>query len=154
MKENAHLSTAELKFKAEADYDDGKGIPGITQTKFTVLCEATVKAGFDVNDVQIEADDKHKIVYITVPLAKINPDDIYINHQSLKFFDKKFVLFPVDVHEHTANALALSENIANNYAQEMGIIEMANKQGAVIIKGILSGVIPPGYTIEVKNEIN
>ena len=151
LKENAHLSTAELKFKAEADYSDVNGIPGITQTKFTVLCEATVKAGFDVNDVLIEANDENKIVYITVPLAEIKPDDIYINHQSLKFFDKKFVLFPVDVQEHTAKALALAENIANNYAQEMGIIEMANKQGAVIIKGILSSVIPDGYKIEVKN---
>lgn len=148
LQENAQLSTAKLKFKAEAEYS-GKGIPGITQNDFTVLCEATVKAGFDMNNVKIEPNEEKKVIYITVPLAEIKPEDVYINHQNLKFYDKKFVLFPVDVQEDTAKALALAENIAKNYAQEMGIIEMANKQGAEIIKGILSNVIPDGYKIEV-----
>ena len=148
LQENAQLSTAKLKFKAEVEYS-GKGIPGITQNDFTVICESTVKAGFDMNDVKIEANDEKKIVYINVPLAEIKPEDVYINHKNLKFYDKKFVLFPVDVQEDTTKALALAENIAKNYAQEMGIIEMANKQGAEIIKGILSNVIPDGYKIEV-----
>ena len=148
LQENAELSTAKLKFKAEVDYD-GKGVPGINQNKFTVLCEATVKAGFDMKDVKITPDDEKKIVYIKVPLAEIKPEDVYINHKKLKFYDKKFVLFPVDVQESTAEALALGENIAKKYAHETGIIELANKQGAVIIKGILSNAIPDGYKIEV-----
>jgi len=148
LQENAQLSTAKLKFKAEAKYDDG-GIPGITENEFTVLCEAVVKAGFDMNDVKIKVDDKKKIIYITVPPAEIKPEDVYINHKNLKFYDKKFVLFPVDVQEKTAQALALAENVATKYAYETGIIEMANKQGAEIIKGILSNAIPDGYKIEV-----
>ena len=151
LQENAQLSTAKLKFKAEAEYD-GEGIPGITQNQFTVLCEATVKAGIDMNDVKIEVNDDEKIVKINVPIVEIKPEDVYINHESLKFYDKKFVLFPVDVQEDTAKALALAENIAKNYAHNMGIIEMANKQGGEIIKGILSNAIPRGYKIEVIKE--
>lgn len=150
LKENSQLSTAKLKFKGEAEYS-GKGIPGITKNEFVVLFEATVKAGIDINNVKIEGDKDNKIIYITVPDAKIEPDDVYINHNTLRFFDKKFVLFPVDVSEATAEALALSEKVANEYAQEMGIIEMADKQSAQIIKGILVNVIPDGYKIKIKN---
>lgn len=148
LEENAELSTAKLKFKAEAEYK-GEGIPGINKNDFTVICEATVKAGFDMNDVKIKVDNDEKIIYLTIPLAEIKPEDVYINHKTLKFYDKKFVLFPVDVQEDTAKALALAENIAKNYAHEMGIIEMANKQGAQIIKGILFNVVPDGYTVEI-----
>ena len=148
LKENAQLSTAKLKFKAEAEYS-GKGIPGINQTEFTVLCEAVVKAGFDMNNVIVEVNDEEKRVYITIPPAEIKAEDVYINHQNLKFYDKKFVLFPVNVQEHTAKALNLAENVAKNYAHETGILEMADKQGAEIIKGILSDAIPNGYKIEI-----
>ena len=79
----------------------------------------------------------------------LKPEDVYIDHKTLKFYDKKFVLFPVKVHENTAKALALTEKVAAEYAQKTGIIEMANKQGAAIIKGILSNVLPDGYKIEV-----
>ena len=148
--ENAHLSTAELKLKAEEDYNVGKGIPGITKNQFTVLCEATIKAGFDMGNVKIEADEEEKIVYITVPSAEIKKEDVYIDHSTLKFYDKRFALFPVDMQEDTANALALAEKTAKKFAYETGIIEMANKQGTEIIKGILANVVPKGYTMEAK----
>ncbi len=144
LEENAQLVTAQLKFKANADYKD-TGIPGINKNDFTVLCDATVKAGIDMTKVNVSVDNDNKIVDIKIPSAEINADDIHIDHNTLKFYDKKFVLFPVDVQEDTAKALALADNIAKNYAYETGIIEMANKQSEAIIKGILSNVVPRGY---------
>ena len=148
---NAQLSAAKLKIIATAEYS-GEGIPGITKSQFTVVCEATIKAGFDMGRVKVKVDDKNKKVYITMPAAEIKPEDVYIDHEQLRFYDKKFVLFPVEVHENTAKALALTERVAKEYAQESGLLEMADKQGAEIVKGILSDVIPDEYKVEIIKE--
>lgn len=147
VKKSSELTTAKLKYKGMTRYTD-EGINIINKADFIMVYDATIRAGIDLDQVNITADDKNKIVYIDVPKAKII--DVNIDTSSIEYFDQGFALFNTDEKEDNNKAIAMAREAAMKDASEMGILELADGQSETLIKGILSDALPDGYVINAK----
>ena len=131
-----------------SEYKD-TGISFINRADFIMVYQANARAGIDVKEVQIETDDISKIIWITIPNAKIL--DVKVATDSIKYFDEKFALLNVDYKEDANKATALAEQEAIKELESMGILEMANNQAGALIKGLIQDVIPKNYEIKIKS---
>ena len=145
---SSELTTAKLNYTGMTKYTD-EGIDIINKADFTMVYKATVRAGINVDEVEITSDDENKIIYVSIPKATVQ--EIKIDNSSIEYFDQKFALFNTDEKVDNNKAIALAEEAAEKEAANMGVLELANEQSATLIKGILANAIPDGYIIEVKN---
>lgn len=141
----SELTTAKLEYSGYKLYSD-EGIPFLTKANFLMVYDATVRAGIDVNDAEIEVDNDKNIIWLTIPKAEIQ--DIKVDLNSIKFYDEKFSLFNFNEKEDGVKAQALAEIEAKEKASKMGILELADKQSEAIIKGILEDAVPKNYTFK------
>lgn len=144
---SSELTTAKLKITGLSEYHD-EGVYVFNRSDFTMCFTATVRAGINLENVKIESDPIQKKIFITIPDAEIF--EVKVDPNNLKFYGTGFSLFNVNEKEDLAKALALAEEDAKKEASNTGILELANQQSEVLIKGILANAIPDGYTIEVK----
>lgn len=144
---SSELTTAKLKITGLSEYHD-EGVYVFNRSDFTMCFTATVRAGINLENVKIESDSIQKKIFITIPDAEIF--EVKVDPNNLKFYGTGFSLFNVNEKEDLAKALALAEEDAKKEASNTGILELANQQSEVLIKGILANAIPDGYTIEVK----
>ncbi|MGN1467609.1 MAG: DUF4230 domain-containing protein [Ruminococcus sp.] len=144
---SSELTTAKLNYTGMTKYTD-EGIDVINKADFTMVYKATVRAGINVDDVEVTSDDEKKIIYVSIPKATIQ--DVKVDTNSIQYFDQHFALFNVDEKEDGNKAISLAEESAKEEAANMGVLELANEQSATLIKGILADAIPDGYKIEVK----
>ena len=144
---SSELTTAKLKITGLSEYHD-EGVYVFNRSDFTMCFTATVRAGINLENVKIESDSIQKKILITIPDAEIF--EVKVDPNNLKFYGTGFSLFNVNEKEDLAKALALAEEDAKKEASNTGILELANQQSEVLIKGILANAIPDGYTIEVK----
>lgn len=147
LSKSSELTAAKLKITAMSDFKD-TGIVFLNRADFIMVYTATVRAGINIDDVKIEADNIVKKIYITIPEAQIL--EAKVDPTSIKYFDEKLALFNVDAKEDSNRAVSLAEEAAKKEAANTGILELANQQSATLIKGILANAIPNGYEIEVK----
>lgn len=143
----SELTTAKLHFTGMSEFKDS-GITFISKSNFIMVYEATARAGIDVKDIKVEADDINRIVWLTLPKAKIL--DVKVDMKKIKYFDEMFSLFNVDAKEDANAANALAEEEAKKELAGMGILEMANDQAEALIKGLIQDVVPKDYKIKVK----
>lgn len=144
---SSELTTAKLKITGLSEYHD-EGVYVFNRSDFTMCFTATIRAGINLENVKIESDPIQKKILITIPDAEIF--EVKVDPNNLKFYGTGFSLFNVNEKEDLAKALALAEEDAKKEASNTGILELANQQSEVLIKGILANAIPDGYTIEVK----
>lgn len=144
---SSELTTAKLNYTGISEFKD-TGIAVINKADFIMVYHATVRAGINVEDVKITADDINKIIYVDVPKAEVQ--EVKVDTSSIKYFDQKFALFNTDEKEDSNKAISLAEEEAKKEAAKMGILKMADEQSATLIKGILANAIPDGYRIEIK----
>lgn len=149
LSKSSELTTAKLKITAMSEFKD-KGIAILNRSDFVMVYTATVRAGINMEDVRIEANDVAKKINIYIPKAQIQEAKVDTNPENLKFFDTKFALFNVNEKEDLAKAISLAEEEAKKEAEKTGILELADQQSATLIKGILAEAIPEGYEIEIK----
>lgn len=147
LEKSSELTTAKLNFTGMSEFKDS-GITFISKSNFIMVYEATARAGIDVKDIKVEADDINHIVWLTLPKAKIL--DVKVDMNKIKYFDEKFSLFNVDAKEDANKANALAEEEAKKELAGMGILEMANEQAEALIKGLIQDVVPKNYEIKVK----
>lgn len=147
LEKSSELTTAKLNFTGMSEFKDS-GIAFISKSDFIMVYEATARAGVDVKDIKVEADDINHIVWLTLPKAKIL--DVKVDMNKIKYFDEKFSLFNVDAKEDANKANALAEEEAKKELAGMGILEMANEQAEALIKGLIQDVVPKNYEIKVK----
>ena len=148
---SSELTTAKLNYTGMTKYTD-EGISIINKADFTMVYKATVRAGINVDEVEITSDDDKKIIYVSIPKASVQ--EVKIDTSSIQFFDQGFALFNTDEKEDNNKAISLAEDAAKKEAASMGVLELADEQSATLIKGILANAIPDGYIIEVKNTDN
>jgi hypothetical protein len=98
---------------------------------------AQIKAGIDVNDVEIEVEDDE--VNVTVPEADIQ--SVYVDPNSIVFYDRKMSLFNWNTNEDTIDAVKEAENDALAMINKMALKAEADKQIEEIYTAILSEVI-------------
>lgn len=147
LEKSSELTTAKLNYTGMSEFKD-KGIAFISKSDFIMVYEATARAGIDVKEIKVKADDKNHIIWLTIPEAKIL--DVKVDMNKIKYFDEKFSLFNVDAKEDANKANALAEEEAKKELASMGILEMANEQAEALIKGLIQDVVPKNYEIKIK----
>lgn len=147
LSKSSELTTAKLNYTGMTKYED-TGVSIINKADFIMVYKATVRAGINVDEVKITADDANKIIYVSIPSAVIQ--EVKVDTSSIEYFDEKFAIFNTDEKEDSNTAIALAESSAMEEAANMGILEWANEQSATLVSGILANAIPDGYEIKVK----
>lgn len=145
--EASDLTTAKLQITNMTEYKD-EGIKILNRSDFTMVYDATVWAGIDMEKVEIIPNDLTKVIQVNIPKATIQ--DAKVDSSTIKYFDEKFALFNVDEKEDANKAVVLAENSVKEEAIKTGILELADKQSATLIEGLLSKAIPEGYTLKAK----
>lgn len=145
--ESSDLTTAKLKITNMSEYKD-TGIKILNKSDFIMVYEATVWAGINVKEVKIVSNDLTKTIHINIPKAIIQ--EAKVDPKTIKYFDEKFSLFNVNEKEDANEAISLAEERVKKEAIETGILELADKQSATLIEGLLSKAIPPEYTLVTK----
>lgn len=143
--EASELTTAKLKITNMTEYQD-EGIKILNRSDFIMIYDATVWAGIDVKKVEIVPNDLTKVIHINIPKATIQ--NVKVDSSTIKYFDEGFALFNVNEKEDVNNAVVLAEKAIKEEAISTGILELADKQSATLIEGILSNAIPDGYKIK------
>ncbi len=144
LSESSELTTAKLTITGFSDYKD-TGVVLLNRSDFSMVYEATVRAGIDLKDVEVRVDNKNETVKVKIPSAKIH--DVKVDPKNIKYFNEKFSLFNVDEKEDANKAQELAETHAKEYAATTGILEFADEQAKSVIKGIFAGEIS-GYEIK------
>lgn len=148
---SSELTTAKLNGTGFSVYKD-TGLPIINRADFLMIYEYTVRAGIDIKDVKTEVDNNNRIVYLTIPTAKIL--DVSVDPSSIKYYDEHFALFNVDEREDANKAQTEATSHAKEEALKTGILTMANTQSETLIKGLLIDIIPNNYEIRITKKSN
>ena len=147
LEESSELTTTKLNYTGMSEFED-TGISFINRSDFIMVYEATARIGIDVKEISIKCDDFNKVVWLTMPKAKIL--DVKVDLSKIKYFDEKFALFNVDYKQDANKAALLAEQSAMNELENMGILDMANTQSVELIKNLIRDLIPNNYEIKVK----
>ena len=97
---SSELTSAKLIYTGLKHYSDGK-IPFLTQEAFSMTYSATIRAGIDLDQLDVDVTDSR--VVITVPEVEIQ--EINVDEDSIQFYDKKFALFKGDSKEDVITAI-------------------------------------------------
>lgn len=153
LKEASELTTAKLKINGLVDFKD-TGLMILNKSDFTMKYTADISAGIDMSKVKIQENDidhKNKKITVRIPKATVFKPNVYHGDEYIKFYDEKLALFNVNEKTDLSRALALAEKDAENEATKNGLLELADKQSATLVKGILSDAVSSiGYTVEIK----
>ncbi len=139
LEKSAELTTAKLHFTFKSEFKD-TGIPVLTKGDFIMIYDVLVRAGVDLNEVEIPEDQVNvddKIIHIYIPKARIL-DEPWVNPDTIEYFDERFTLFNPDLKEDANKAQQMAQEDAKKKALETGILEMADEQSEALIKGIFS----------------
>ena len=133
-----------MKYTGLIDYDDN-GVTFINKGAFTMVYNATVRAGIDMKEVKTNVNESKKEITITIPKAKIL--EVKIDTNSIWYYDESFSLFKSDEKESANKAQTFAEKDAKKESTKSGILEMADQQSETLIKGILQGCVN-GYKLK------
>ncbi len=145
----SELTSGKIKMQGYIHFDN-KGIPVLTKGTFILEYEAEVRAGIDISKVTIDSvDNENKVIKVTVSKAEIL--DVNVDQDSLQTNNTSFTLFNLNEKQDLINAQQAAKEKALEYAEQSGLLELADQQSATLIKGILSSGFPD-YTIDVANK--
>jgi len=147
LENSSELTTVKLNYTGMTEYKDS-GIKIINRSDFVMVYDATARVGIDVKEIKVEVDNIKNIVWLTIPKARIL--DVKVDAGNIKYFDEKFALFNVDSKEDANKAIYLAEQGAILELIDMGVLDMANNQAEILLRGLLQDVIPKNYEIKVR----
>jgi len=147
LENSSELTTVKLNYTGMTEYKDS-GIKIINRSDFVMVYDATARVGIDVKEIRVDVDNIKNIVWLTIPKARIL--DVKVDSGNIKYFDEKFALFNVDSKEDANKAIYLAEQGATIELAGMGILEMADNQAEILLKGLLQDVVPKNYEIKVR----
>ena len=141
----SELTTTKLTYDGFTKYTD-TGVKVINRSDFLMVYTATARAGIDVKEIIIESNKISKTIKVTLPKAKIL--EVKVDPSTIKYYDTKLALFNFDSREDANDAQALAEQEAKKELEKMGILESANEQAEVLIRGLLQESIPSDYELK------
>ncbi len=147
LEKSSELTSAKLKITGIEEYKDA-GAMIINRSDFVMVYTATIRAGVELKEVNIESNDITKEIIITMPNAKVF--DSHVNQEDIKYYDEKFALFNVDSKEDANKACALAEQDAIKEAEKTGILEFAETEAEYVVKNLLTPAIPKDYKLTIK----
>lgn len=139
------LVTQKLTQEGFSEYTD-EGIPVLTKGDFTITYKAEVTAGIDVKKIEvIKTDQDNRKITLRLPEAEIF--SVKVDPNSVEYHDQKIALFNTDSKQDSDRAEALAEEDARKEAMNSGLLENANAQAQILVKGILQDSLN-GYSIK------
>ena len=127
------LATAKLEYRGLVTYEEGE-IDWLTKTGFTMVYDATVRAGVDLSEAEVKVEGSE--ITISLPAATIQT--VEVDADSLEFYDEKYALFNWQDRDDTATALELAEEDALEVAEEDGLVEAAEEQAVETIETLFA----------------
>lgn len=150
LQKDSELTTARLTYQGFTHFEDGGGIsiPLLNRKNFYMLYQATARAGIDIQDVQIDNVPEEQKIIIRIPKAKIL--DVNVDPATIEYIAEDFALFNTDDKQDANRAQVLACEKAREELSGMGILESADQQSEALMKGLVMGLLPEGYGIEVR----
>lgn len=142
----SELTSAKFNYTGMTRYED-EGVPVINKASFIMVYKATARAGIDMDKVGVQVDDAAKTVTLSIPKAEVL--DVNVDSSSIEYFDEGFAIANLDQKEDSNRAIALAKKDAMTEARTSGVLEMADTQSELLIKGILQPAVPDDYTFKV-----
>lgn len=120
-----------------------------TDNFFILAYEGTIKAGVNMDEVQISLEDK--TVHVAVPQAAILSDAI--DTSSMRVLHEQTGMFS-EIHvDDVAQYLDKSRQEAEAAAISGTVLQEAQENAEVSIRAILEAALPEGHTIEFENAV-
>ena len=147
----AELATVEYLFTDAAQFSDSKEIKGwsipLTEKSFLMKWNGVIKAGINVDDIDVDVDNENMIITLTMPEAVILSYDV--DESSVEVLDEKDNIFNNITVEDKVGFDEATENAMKERAIENGLLDQALEQAKTTIKGLLTAnsVIAENYEI-------
>ena len=139
------LTTSQLQYRGMIRYEEGT-ITFINKKSYTMLYDASVKAGIDMEQAKIQVTGKK----VKVTLSKAKIQEIVINPDTLEFYDEKNSLFNWDDKQDTVKALQLAKEDATARIDETELLKQAEQQAELLIKNLVYPMTVNGnYEVEI-----
>ena len=152
------LATVEYAFTDATSFKDSKeiqkwnwSIPG-TEKSFLAKWNGTIKAGIQIDKIQVDVDEATSTVLITLPKAEILSYEV--DNASMEILDEKSNIFnPISVNDKVQVDAKVEEEMKQR-AIDNGLLDMAQKNAESIIASLLcvNPDITGSYTIEFVKE--
>lgn len=131
----SNLTTAELTYNGLIHFSKGD-IPLINQNSFSMIYEATAKAGIDISQADITVTDTD--IIILLPECEVT--EINVNSDSLEFYDEHTSIFNRSEKTDVVTALQYAEDDVKEKADLQGLTNRAQAQTELIIKGLIEPI--------------
>lgn len=132
----SELATAEMTYACKSDIEEGS-VSFVDKAGYTMYYEATVKAGIDVDKIEISNEEKK--VVVTLPAARVlgTPD---IKDDSIQYYNEKKALFNwKDSNFHDEARRQAKEDLLKHSTTKQ-LLEFANKYAEEVVKDLLSTI--------------
>lgn len=156
IKSIAELATFEYLFTDAAEYSDSKQIKNwnipFTEKSFILRWSGEIKAGVDLEQVNIEVDEEEKTILVTLPAAKIL--SYSIDSDSVEVFNEKDNIFNNISVSDKIEFDTKTEDAMKNRAIENGLLEKAQKNAEDILARLIQSDPAVGDNYIIKFVIN
>ncbi|MCR5544807.1 MAG: DUF4230 domain-containing protein [Eubacterium sp.] len=132
IEESSELTSAKMYYNGVLFYSEGD-IPYLTQMSYNMTYSAEVRAGIDVSEIEIKVEDDRVVVDLPEPEIQ----DINIDPDSVKFFDKKNALFNWEKMEDGVDAIKYAKDDVEANANLEVLKEEALENSRTLIQGLL-----------------
>lgn len=140
------LATMEFLYTDAGKFEDpaelfGKEIPfSFTTKSFIAKWDGIIKAGINVNEIEIEVNDNNKEIIISIPEAEILSHEI--DEESIETLDEKDGLFNSIKIDDIREFDAVSKDAMEKRAIENGLLDKAYENAkAIIYKLVHTGIV-------------
>lgn len=130
------LATAKMTMKGIIHVSEGR-IPFLDKKEFFMLYRATVKAGFDLSQAEIEVTET--AVSITLPAVELL--DVIVDENSLEFYNVYPSIFNWEELEDAVDAIAMAKEDILAQPEIEDLKKTAVDQVKALLTGLLEGQI-------------
>ncbi len=143
------LASIEYNYQTVGKFENTKEIGGLsipfTQKDFLAVYDGRIKAGIDLNAIEIVVDNDNQVVTLNMPKA------IFISHEtfedSFEIYDQNSSIFnPISPEDSNILKLEQKNELEDKLVEE-GFLEAAQENGEKVIDLFLRQTIPEDYTI-------
>ncbi len=142
----SQLATAEMTYNGLLTVTEGN-IPFITKKGFSMVYTAYVKGGIDPSLIKTEINNEEIRVYL--PPSEIQ--ESFVDPESIEFYDEKHALFNWSDKKDVTEAIITATQDVKENADIESLLNRADKQAELIIRGLLEGSLEDRKLVVVKN---
>lgn len=151
IKNIGELVTVEYLFTDAAKFSDSKQIKNwnipFTEKSFIIKWDGVIKAGIEIEKIDIALDESAKEIRITMPEAEITSYEV--DESSVEVLDEKDNAFNKITIEDKVEFDAGTENAMKERAIENGLLDKAKENAETIIFNLLTAIDAIGGNYEI-----